>query len=981
MDKFVYKPDVYEGKDPFIFMSYHPADRGSVMDILEKLDLRGFRFWLNDGIAPGMETDDIIATHIETCDFFIAFLTKNYLASLDTVDELNYSRDVGKEYLLVYLEDTQLPAGLDMRFMRAQSVRAAAMDSDGVFRQIMNIRGSSRFYGIADAELRPAAEKIFEKLDALYPEHQVFALDAVSSHLSRQISGLYIKAGYPSAERLMLDYGFRHISSEEARRLRSSVVYQPGYEPESVKPRIDYIMNTLAADYPGKVIVDNLSKSHYSIYASLLGLSVWMGYDSVAAMLNAYGFTGVKTDSGRTAMDHGQFLDMLQQRYADRKKPDTMAKLLSDHPDLKAGLKTLSNRSRELFGMPLLQYLRQIGLIVSREKTELSTKTAENRKNLIARIEALYGSGSGAYGSFEDARESLDQIVIKETSKNLIYVSDCSRCSGSIRLPLGIDYIAAEAFAGQTDMTELILPPTVKEIREAAFMDCSGMETLVISEGVERIGNHAFSGCSALKSVVFPASLKFIGSEAFANCEELAEVSFGNPRINIQEDAFDGCIYELESLQDESASPAEYFELKVDKKNTAKLIAYTGDEEVVVVPGMIGGHPITSIEKGCFKENEYVREIYINDSIGALNGDVFKDCRNLEKVHISNAVTKFTASAFAGCTALGEVNIPDAMTEVPRGLFKDSPLTTVHIGRGVKKLSPDAFYKGEADFASGLFLKKKVLENLLVDPENEEFSADGTMLLSKDGKILVAELGDPVKAVIPEGVEEIGPGAFEKLGSLCEVEFPATLRKIGEKAFAGSALSHVEFPPSVESIGVQAFSFCRTLAAAEFYDGLKSIAQQAFEGCPIQDVYIPASVEMLGSDSFLAISTYQGTVGQRLRVDSANEHIFADGIALYRKDADGLTLVKAYDRALRPAPNEPMPTASVCYAVKEGTVTIAPHAFARCANLASVELPEGLRTIGDMAFWDCRGLSQIHIPASCTAVSPKAFFGISINKI
>ena len=980
MEKFVYKPDVYEGEDPFIFTSYHPADRDRVLDILEKLDLRGFRFWLNDGIAPGMETDDIIAEHIENCDFFIAFLTKNYLNSLDTVDELNYSRDVGKEYLLVYLEDTELPAGLDMRFMRAQSVRAATMDSEAVYRQIANIHGATRFYGIADPELRPAAEKIFAKLDQLYPEHRVFALDAVSGHLSRQISGLYIKAGYPSAERLMLDYGFTMISSEQARSLRSSVVYQPGYEPDAVKPRIDHIMNTLAADYPEKVIVDNLSKSHYSIYSSLLGLSVWMGYDSVAAMLNAYGFTGVRADSGRAAMDHGQFLDMLQQRYADRKKPDTMAKLQSDNPDLKAGLKTLSNRSRELFGMPLLQYLRQIGLIVSREKTELSTKTAENRKKLIARIASLY-DGNAAYGSFEDAKDSLDQIVIKENSRNQIYVSDCSQCSGSIRLPLGIDYIAAEAFAGQSDVTELILPPTVKEIREAAFMDCSGMETLVISEGVERIGNQAFSGCSALKSVVFPASLKFIGSEAFAGCEELAEVTFGNPRINIQEDAFDGCIFELESLQDASTSPAEYFELKVDKKNTAKILSYTGDEEVVVVPGMIGGHPITSIEKGCFKENEYVREIYLNDSIAALNGDVFKDCKNLEKVHLSNGISKFTASAFAGCVNLEEVNIPDAMTEVPRGLFKDSPLTTVHIGKGVTKLSADAFYKGEADFASGLFLKKKVLENLTVDPDNEAFSAEGTMLLSKDGKILVAELGDPVKAVIPEGVEEIGAAAFEKLGSLCEVEFPATLKKIGEKAFAGTALCRVEFPVGLESIGVQAFSFCRSLGAAEFYDGLKTIAQQAFEGCPIQDVYIPASVEMLGSDSFLAISTYPGTVGQRLRVDSANEHIFADGIALYRKDADGLTLVKAYDCALRPAPNEPVQEASICYAVKEGTANIAPHAFARCAHLAAIELPEGLRTIGDMAFWDCRGLSEIHIPESCTAVSPKAFFGISINKI
>jgi len=978
MEKLIYKPDVYEGKDPYICISYHPCDRSRVLAVLEKMDHRGFRFWLNDGIPPGTDADEVIAEHIEACDFFIAFLSKAYLASLDTVDELNFSRDVDKEYLLVYLEDVRLPYGLDMRFLRAQSISARSMDAEEVFTRLTGIEGASRFYGLTDERLRGTAEQLFAQLEQLYPEHKVFALDAVAKQLSKRISELYIKAGYPSVERLMLDYGFEHISSEEARMLRSSVVYQPGYEPPSVKPRIDHIIEVLSADYPEKVITDNLRKSHHSIYSSLLGLSLWFGYETAEDMLRAYGFTGHSSQAGRTAVDHEALLAALTQRYTNRSKPDRMTKLIAENPDLNAGLKTLSNRATELFGMPLLQYFRQIGLIAASEKQEASSKTALRREQIIARIKSLYREGTWDYGSFEDAEESLATIVLKENSKGMVYVSASHSCTGRVRLPLGITFIGSEAFAGQSDITELILPPTLQEIRDAAFIDCSGIKSLILSEGIQTIGNNAFSNCSSLKRVSFPSSLRYIGSEAFAGCEELEDVVFGNPRINIQEDAFAGCIFDLTALQNEASSPAEYFELKVDKKNTAKIIAYTGDEEVIVVPGMISGHPITSIEKGCFKGNESVREIYISDSIASINGDAFKDCIHLEKVHLSNAVPKFTASAFAGCTSLSEINIPDSMTDVPRGLFKDSPLTTVYIGKGAESISPDAFYKGEADFATGLYTRKKVLENLIVDAENTSYRAVGTALLSRDGKLLVAELGDPVSAVIPHGVEEIGTMAYEKLSNLYEVSFPATLKRIGDKAFAGTALTHVEFPSSLEFIGTQAFSFCRSLDSVEFYDGLKHISQQAFEGCPIRDVYIPASVETLGSDSFLAISTYQGTVGQTFRIDSANEHLTADGVALYARTADGLTLVKAYHKALRPLPGEAVPEA-IAYTVAPGTTAIAPHAFARCSNLSAVTLPEGLLSIGDMAFWDCRSLTELHIPESCTVVSPKAFFGITIN--
>ena len=982
MEGLEHKPNIYEGSDPFIYISCHPDDKSRIYEILEKLDMRGFRFWTDDGITPGMEADEIIASHIENCDLFIAFISENYLGFLDKVDELNYSRDVNKEYLLVYLDDVVLPAGLDMRFMRAQSIPGYAMGTEDIYGNILHINSVDRFYGIADENLRGTAKRVFDKLESLYPDHKVFALDEVGKQLSKEISTLYVKAGYPSAERLMLDYGFVRISKDEARSLRSSVLYQPGFEPDVVKPRIDYIISALENDYPNKVITDNLSKSHKNIYNSLLGLSVWLGYDSAADMLSAYGFSGMRMEAGRIAIDHNLVLKQLEERYADKTKPSSLSDLKAENPDLAANIKTLVNRAPELFGMSLLQYLKNTGLIISIDKgnEERTSLTARNREICISEIKALYEKDAIAYGTFEEAQEALDQIVIKRNSKGEIYITDCSSCGESMKIPYGISFISKDAFTGQSDLVELILPPTLLEIREGAFSDCECLQRISFSEGLQNIRSNAFENCTALTEIRLPASLKSIGNEVFAGCDQLETVVFGNLRTNVQEDAFDGCVYVLENLQDEKASPAEFFELTVDKKNNAKITAYSGDEEIVVVPGTIGGHPVVSIEKGCFKGNNAIREVYISDEISALNGDVFRDCKNLTKVHLPEAVSKLTGTIFAGCTSLTEINIPDSMTEIQRGLFKDAPLTTLYLGKGVSRISPDAFYKGEADFVTGGFLKCKSLERLDIDTRNDSFSADGTTLLSKDRKKLITELGDPVKAVIPEGVEEISPLAYDRLSALSEVVFPSTLKRIGEKAFAGTNLKSVEFPPALETIDVQAFSFCRSLSAIDLNDGIKTIGQQAFEGCPIEDVYIPASIEILGSDSFLAISTFQGQITQRFRVDSANTHIFADGVALYQKSEESLILVKAYWSGLRLKQNEEGPE-PLDYSIREGTTDISAHAFARCNNLRSVVIPEGVRSIGDMCFWDCNLLKEVHIPQSCTEVSPKAFFGTTITFI
>ncbi len=112
----------YEGKDPYIFISYSHRDGKILLPIITQLIQDGYRVWFDEGIDPGSEWDTNIAAHIGACEYFIGFLSKNYLASDNCVDELTHARELKKKRLLVYLEDVKLPDGLQMRLSRLQAI-------------------------------------------------------------------------------------------------------------------------------------------------------------------------------------------------------------------------------------------------------------------------------------------------------------------------------------------------------------------------------------------------------------------------------------------------------------------------------------------------------------------------------------------------------------------------------------------------------------------------------------------------------------------------------------------------------------------------------------------------------------------------------------------------------------------------------------------------------------------------------------------
>lgn len=114
----------YNGDMPYIFISYSHKDTDIVLQMVSQMQEDGFRVWYDEGIKPGTEWDDFIASKINGSSYFLAFLSENYLNSSNCKDEMNYARDHVENILLVYLESVSLPSGMEMRFGRSQAILA-----------------------------------------------------------------------------------------------------------------------------------------------------------------------------------------------------------------------------------------------------------------------------------------------------------------------------------------------------------------------------------------------------------------------------------------------------------------------------------------------------------------------------------------------------------------------------------------------------------------------------------------------------------------------------------------------------------------------------------------------------------------------------------------------------------------------------------------------------------------------------------------
>lgn len=123
----------YDGEKPYIFISYAHKDAEVVLPVLDGMQKNGFRIWFDQGIEAGTEWPEYIAGHLEAAERVIVFMSEAAAASKNCRREINYSIEIDKEPLVVYLEPVNLPAGLKLQLNTLQAMFKYHAENDEDF--------------------------------------------------------------------------------------------------------------------------------------------------------------------------------------------------------------------------------------------------------------------------------------------------------------------------------------------------------------------------------------------------------------------------------------------------------------------------------------------------------------------------------------------------------------------------------------------------------------------------------------------------------------------------------------------------------------------------------------------------------------------------------------------------------------------------------------------------------------------------------
>ena len=233
--------------------------------------------------------------------------------------------------------------------------------------------------------------------------------------------------------------------------------------------------------------------------------------------------------------------------------------------------------------------------------------------------------------------------------------------SGKINIPAnvtyeGIDYvvetIGSEAFSGCKELTEVILPPSLKTIRDNAFLNCDKLISIIIPDEVTSIRYRAFGLCTALKTVTLGVNLTDIGERAFHQCIELEDITFGDKVSLIDLGAFEMC-YALKNVQ----------------------------------------LPESLIEIGDYAfYNTGLTGISIPNNVQSIGFGAFLDCSSLAQVIIGDKVSSI-GGAFGGCVELNEFTVSEQnqkyICEDSMLLSKDKTILYVLAGGKKSPIIPD----------------------------------------------------------------------------------------------------------------------------------------------------------------------------------------------------------------------------------------------------------------------------------------------------
>lgn len=129
----------YRGNDDFVFVCYAHANAADVYAEITQLHNHGIKIWYDEGIRPGSEWTEELASAIASCSRLLFFTTPNSVDSRHCRDEIQYALKQNKPIMVVYLEDAKLPPGLELVLGSMQAIHRSKSPPERYFQSLLEM--------------------------------------------------------------------------------------------------------------------------------------------------------------------------------------------------------------------------------------------------------------------------------------------------------------------------------------------------------------------------------------------------------------------------------------------------------------------------------------------------------------------------------------------------------------------------------------------------------------------------------------------------------------------------------------------------------------------------------------------------------------------------------------------------------------------------------------------------------------------------
>ena len=600
-------------------------------------------------------------------------------------------------------------------------------------------------------------------------------------------------------------------------------------------------------------------------------------------------------------------------------------------------------------------------------KSSVQVELSENNRSL--KLDTEYQLVLTQTG---DTIESAYGIIAKETV-------DLTKLSG-------LQAIKDNAFKGQTNIKNVVIPSSVKTIGVSAFSGCTALETVTFEtdakgeSALNSLGKSAFSNNKALKAIDLSATkLEILNDSTFSGCSALASVTLkeGLTRIGTGTSSYSGAFQDCKALK-EITIPAS-----VQDFGTG---TFTDCKSLVTVT-FAKGSQVTTLGSNTFYGCASLKTVVLPEGLTSLGTKTFYGA-GLEEFTFPANILTIGASLFSNAKQLAEVKVLGKITSIGANAFEKTAIRSFDFS-SVETIGASAFK--DCTQLVGTVTKdgdgKETVNAIDLSGVTElgKSAFSGCTLLEK---VKLTKDDGTGLAVLPDSL-------FEKCLSLTQVTLPSNVTFLGKNTFASSGLTSIYLPKGITSIlsattkkptaydstKTATFQNCVNLEAVttELDGQITNVACNVFEGCVSLVDFDFTNVQYIGASAFKGtkIGYKENEKGEALPADykldfsqlkQTGSNVFEGCNYIAEVSFSSVYNNGSASNVFKNC----LGLKTVTFVKTTASQKLGNGMFEGCVNLTNLTLQPNFTEIGTTAF-RYTAIASVEIPAKVTSIGTSAF--------